>query len=150
MVFRGSEELLEVYWYCRKYPTKRELVGVYDVLSGDHILQRIKANIKFLAATMTDVADCWAMRTSRRNRLPRLFGVKSSTLHTSHFSMVADVAFYGPGKHVIGSTDTFPIIIQRPKNSKHQRITYNGKYKANILKVCYSESDDECFTIWLT
>ena len=63
-----------MFYYLRKNPTKDSLVSVYNAISGDHILQRIKKNIKYLARAMSDVSDCWAARRSRRNRLRHVFG----------------------------------------------------------------------------
>jgi len=35
--------------------------------------------------------------------------------------------------NIVGSVDTFPIIVNRPK--KNQSLLYNGKYKAHVYKV---------------
>lgn len=35
--------------------------------------------------------------------------------------------------NIVGSVDTFPIIVHRPK--RKQTLLYNGKYKAHVYKV---------------
>ncbi len=102
-----------MFFFLKTYPTKRNLRLHYpELTSVSHVMKRVKERLAYLAGVMTDVAEAWDERTDPSNQLPHLF----------------------PGC-VTYCLDTFPVYIQRPRDSKLQRLVYNGKFKRCCVKV---------------
>jgi hypothetical protein len=59
-----------------------------------------------------ELGEAWDRRKDPENQLPHVFG-----------------------RQVVGSVDSFPIIINRPKKGNLQRFFYNGKYACHVVKV---------------
>lgn len=75
-------------------------------------MARIHRLETYLASVIDEVGFWWQSRRHESNRLPHVFD-----------------------DTVVGCVDTMPIIVRRPKTALWRRMTWNGKYKKNVLKV---------------
>ena len=104
-------------WY-KQYPRGREFGNQIGVLQhGTRLVHDIKRWSAWLAGAINnrEILINWHARFESRNKLP-----------------VPDELF---GGQVTGCLDTFPIYLCKPKDSVWQKMTYQGKYGANVLKV---------------
>jgi len=105
-------DLLEIFYFFKVYPTKRQMrLNYFGSHSTSHVMQRIKERARYLALCMTDVQIAFAQRFEATNVLPHLFP-----------SFVTSVY------------DSFPIVVQRPRRRSLRRLVYCGKYKLCVLK----------------
>lgn len=103
-----------LYWlfcYFKSYPIKRAAFNYTTSIWGRSI-DVLKKRAAYLASAVNEIAPLWRDRNSLANRIPH------------HFA-----------NGVIGSIDSFPIRICRPKDSLWQRANYNGKFKTHTVKV---------------
>lgn len=61
---------------------------------------------------INELDEAWEKRHEIGNSLPHVFG-----------------------RSIVGSIDTFPILINRPSKNNLQRLFYNGKYASHVVKV---------------
>ncbi len=128
---KHSKLFMLLRWY-KQYFRGRELSVALGVRrNGTRLVADIKRWSAWLANRVSDaeLLANWHARFDARNRLP-----------------VPDVLF---GGQVTGALDTFPIYLYKPKNSNWQRLTYSGKYHANVLKV-QMIVDNTGTPIWLS
>jgi hypothetical protein len=90
--------LLRIFAYLKLYPTSRSTSAFLNT----H-LPSIKKGIMYLASVINELTAVWNFRNNMINRTNHRFS-----------------------NNVIGSIDTFPIVIYRP--TKNQSLLYNGKY----------------------
>lgn len=118
-------------WY-KWYPRSRELGVALGVRQhGTRLVYDIQRWSAWLAARMrnAEVLHAWDARLQPLNSLP-----------------VPAALFTG---RVIGSVDTFPIYLSKPKHKGWQTATYSGKYAGNVLKV-QMIVDNSGTPIWLS
>ena len=68
-------------------------------------MARLHRTENYLASRVNEVALAWSVRFEDHNALPHYFG-----------------------RYCTGSVDTFPVYVQRPRDSWLQKKLYNGKY----------------------
>lgn len=94
--------------FYKMNPTYRQLVVIKFDTTATHsssIMKKLRHTQSYLAKTMTDVREAWDRRWHTLNTLPFYFGAE-----------------------VRSCLDTFPVRVNRPKDSLLQTLLYNGKY----------------------
>ena len=104
---KTHEQLFRCFQYLKQYPLDRCLSAFRFPC-----IRVLKSRIKYLAQVLNELEAVWATRHDDFNRIPHHFRDK-----------------------LVGSIDTFPILVSRPTHSIKQSILYNGKYKHHVYKV---------------
>jgi len=102
-------------FYIKQYPTEREAKVLFgDTFSASSLQRKVKRHALFLATRLQKLlVDQW----DRRYKHPRPPEV---------------VEVFG---NPLGCVDASPIYIERPDEKQHRLATYQGKYKAFVLKI---------------
>ncbi len=107
------QELVDVFMYFKHYTIEAIMPTVTGrELSRTGVMSRIHRTAEYLAPRMRYVHGAWTRRHHPSNHLPHAFGA-----------------------HVVAVLDSFPIMVQRPKDPLLQQVLYQGKYHGHCVKV---------------
>jgi hypothetical protein len=107
-------DLFQLLYYFKNYPTIRVMKVLFGKRALSAFFRSLGRKVTALAAVLQSVRDsAW---DERHEPVPNV--IKE---------------LYGEG--CCGAVDTFPIIVNRPKNATWQAALYSGKYKHHVVKV---------------
>jgi len=113
---KTRNDLFHLLYFFKCYPTLRVLQWQLQIKCVRNLNRKLGSWIKHLASAMDVlISDQWGKRTARSN--------------TSQ-----DIRTFFVGQ-CVGAVDTFPVLVERPKDAHQQRGVYSGKYCTHILKV---------------
>jgi len=125
-IINSPTKLLFLFTYYKLYPVTRAWTAIYGDAAKNPgwLLSEIRKWEDYLANAMNEIQSAWDARRDEENRIPHVFP-----------------------PNVVGSVDTFPILVVRPSDPTWQRYLYNGKYKHHVVKI-QAISDHRGNIIW--
>jgi hypothetical protein len=107
------QAMFETFWYLKMYPTGRQVrLSIRRTRTAKRLFDDLQRRVLHLASVIDELQAGWDERFGDHNKLPHVFG-----------------------NEVTGCLDSFPIYVDRPSDSRLQRLLYNHKYGGHVLKV---------------